>query len=310
MTELHSMQRILILFLFFTGLSNLNAQCNQDYRRQVEKIMVDSKATKSKNPRLVLAGSSTFRLWVDAGKNFPEYAVVNAGIGGSCFNDLWTHREQLLIDTKPEILAIYEGDNDLAAGQSIEEIAQNAAELIEWFQVRTNLDVPIVLVAPKPSPRRIGLASKYLELNDLLKDLCRFKNVGFVDTWPVLCTPEGVPNPEFYQADQLHLNDRGNAALGSAMKVEIDRLHALYSLKTEHVRLKKRAWRSGAALATTHTLMAAHGVVIFRKPYTWQGLDQAVWLAIHSPGVVATEIIYWLRCNQLRRFELELKAAC
>lgn len=154
------------------------------------------------------------------------------------------------------------------------------------------------------------MATEYHALNDRLKALCVVNNVGFVDTWPALCTADGVPNPAYYMADQLHLNDQGNAALAEAMKVEVDRLHSLYSLKTDHLRYQKRVRRSGAALVATHTLMAAHGAVIFREPYTWQGLDQAVWLAIHTPGVLATEFMFWLRLSQLRRFERHLQEAC
>jgi lysophospholipase L1-like esterase len=304
------MLRTFTFLLFITGLTHLNAQCGQDYGAQIQEILANSKAVKSRQPRLVLAGSSTFRLWTNAGMHFTDYTVVNAGIGGSCFSDLWEFRQQLLVDTRPDVLAIYEGDNDLAAGQSIEVIVQKAGALISWFQERTNYDVPIVLVAPKPSPLRIALAADYHVLNDRLKAVCSVKNVGFVDTWPALCSEEGLPNPEFFQADQLHLNDQGNAALAEAMKVEVDRLHSLYRLEAEHLRRQKRVRRSGAALIATHTLMAAHGAVIFREPYTWQGLDQAVWLAIHTPGVVATEFMYWLRLGQLRRFERRLKEAC
>ena len=300
--DLHTMVRALFLTALLAGLTQVYGQCGQDYSAHVAQIRASSKALKSKHVRLVLAGSSTFRLWADAGSHFPEFSVVNAGIGGSCFSDLWEYRQQLLIETKPDILALYEGDNDLAAGQSIEEIVQNAEALIAWYRERTDAGMPIVLVAPKPSPSRIALASKYHALNDRLKAVCSVNNVGFVDTWPALCTPEGVPNPAYFKADQLHLNDLGNAALAKAMKAEIDRVYADYSLNTKHQQLQKRVRRSGAALITTHTLMAAHGAVIFRKPYTWQGLDAAVWVAVHTPGVLATEVIYWLRRNRLRRF--------
>lgn len=304
------MLRTFLLLLIFASFLRLNAQCGQDYQKQVEQILESSKVLKSKKPRLVLAGSSTFRLWTNAGIHFSDYTVVNAGIGGSCFNDLWDYRQQLLVDTKPDILAIYEGDNDLAAGLTSDEIVQKAEALIAWFQKTTNYDVPIVLVAPKPSPRRFPLAAEYHALNDRLKAICSVNNVGFVDTWPVLCTADGVPNPAYFMADQLHLNEHGNAALAEAMKVEVDRLHSLYSLKTDHLRYQKRVRRSGAALIATHNLMAANGAVIFRKPYTWRGLDQAVWLAIHTPGVLATEFLYWLRLSQLRSFERHLKEAC
>ncbi|HAG33943.1 MAG TPA: hypothetical protein DCL12_01165, partial [Cryomorphaceae bacterium] len=182
--DLHTMVRALFLTALLAGLTQVYGQCGQDYSAHVAQIRASSKALKSKQARLVLAGSSTFRLWADAGSHFPEFSVVNAGIGGSCFSDLWEYRQQLLIETKPDILALYEGDNDLAAGQSIEEIVQNAEVLIAWYRERTDAGMPIVLVAPKPSPSRIALASKYHALNDRLKAVCSVNNVGFVDTWP------------------------------------------------------------------------------------------------------------------------------
>jgi hypothetical protein len=38
---------------------------------------------------------------------------VNAGIGGSCFDDLYRYKEELISATEPDILVIYEGDNDI-----------------------------------------------------------------------------------------------------------------------------------------------------------------------------------------------------
>lgn len=211
------MIRILLFAALLITASAAKAQCGQDYGREVQGILAKLPSLEGERPRLVLVGSSTFRLWHDAQAHFTQFEVVNAGIGGSCYNDLIAYREQLFIETRPEVVALYEGDNDLAAGISEVEILRNAELIIEWFQVRTERRVPIVIVAPKPSPSRMALAPKYRRLNKQLRLLAQRYQLGFVDTWAALCTTEGVPNPEFYQVDQLHLNDMGNAALANAM---------------------------------------------------------------------------------------------
>ena len=224
------MIRILIFTALLFTASAAKAQCGQDYGREVEGILANLPSLEGERPRLVLVGSSTFRLWRDAQAHFTQFEVVNAGIGGSCFNDLIAYREQLFIETSPEVVALYEGDNDLAAGISEVEILRNAELIVEWFQVRTERRVPIVIVAPKPSPSRMALAPKYRRLNKQLRLLAQRHQLGFVDTWAALCTPEGVPNPEFYQADQLHLNDMGNAALANAMNVVLPKWLRISSL--------------------------------------------------------------------------------
>jgi len=64
------------------------AQCGANYDEQLEKIVSNANQLPHSQTRIVFAGSSTFRLWDNIAESFPEYEVVNAGIGGSCFDDL------------------------------------------------------------------------------------------------------------------------------------------------------------------------------------------------------------------------------
>jgi len=203
---------------------SLWAQCGQDYAMSVRSILRSAIQLDPVKPRLVLAGSSTFRLWYDAQGFFTSYQVVNAGIGGSCFNDLLAYREALLLDTQPDVLAIYEGDNDLASGVPVDEIVRNAELLIAWFIIRTDGQVPVILVGPKPSPLHVPMASKYKELNMRLKYLANKYHLSYVDTWPILCAANGRPNPTYFKSDRLHLNARGNAQLARSMNAELSRV--------------------------------------------------------------------------------------
>ncbi|MGB1552399.1 MAG: hypothetical protein ACPG86_05965, partial [Schleiferiaceae bacterium] len=74
-----------ILLLSFSYLVplNISAQCGQNYDRDVRRIVKASEKLPHEKTRIVFAGSSTFRLWDNMAESFPEYEVVNAGIGGS-----------------------------------------------------------------------------------------------------------------------------------------------------------------------------------------------------------------------------------
>ena len=217
----------LFIGLLVFGINYTAAQCGLNYDQSVRRILEISrnKADVPGRPRLVLAGSSTFTSWSDVKGSFPNYNVINAGIGGSCFNDLLAYRTPLLFETRPDVLVIYEGDNDLAFGMPVHEVVKNAELLIAWFIVRTNGEVPVVIVGPKPSPSRSKLAPKFEVLNNELKRLAFSYGAVYVDTWKALCSPNGQIVPHYYKSDQLHLNARGNAVLARAMNEVLETVH-------------------------------------------------------------------------------------
>ena len=103
----------LTLFISFLITPIASGQCGQNYDREVRRIVKKAEKLPHEKTRIVFAGSSTFRLWDNMDESFPDYEVVNAGIGGSCFDDLLRYKEQLISATNPDILVIYEGDNDI-----------------------------------------------------------------------------------------------------------------------------------------------------------------------------------------------------
>ena len=104
---------LITLFISFLITPIASGQCGQNYDREVRRIVKTTEKLPHEKTRIVFAGSSTFRLWDNMAESFTEYEVVNAGIGGSCFDDLYRYKEELISGTKPDILVIYEGDNDI-----------------------------------------------------------------------------------------------------------------------------------------------------------------------------------------------------
>lgn len=206
---------IAVSFLLLS--THLRAQCGQNYDRDVAKIVQQSSQLPHEKQRAVFAGSSSFRLWGTMASAFPEFEVVNAGIGGSCFSDLYRYREELITATQPDVLLIYEGDNDAVHMDEVDAILHDATQLFTWLN-ETHPDLPVYVVSPKPSPARWSYLPTYLALNKRLANLCLELGQRWIDCWPALTDEQGQVREDFFIQDRLHLNESGNAALGQAIR--------------------------------------------------------------------------------------------
>ena len=208
MNRLFSLAAVWLLFT-----ATAHAQCGQNYDREVARIVEQSAQLPHELDRAVFAGSSSFRLWRNLSESFPEFEVVNAGIGGSCFADLYRYREELITQTKPDVLILYEGDNDAVHMEEVGAILKDARQLFDWLN-ETHPELPVYVLSPKPSPARWSFLPTYLTLNKQLAALCLEMGQSWIDCWPALTDGQGQVREEFFIHDRLHLNDRGNEALG------------------------------------------------------------------------------------------------
>ena len=93
-------------------------------------------------PRLVMLGSSSFRFWPSTDTVFSHFDVVNAGFGGSCFQDAWRLRDTLIYALDPDVLLIYEGDNDVHDRVPVDDVVGTASMLLDEVSLRMpNLEV-------------------------------------------------------------------------------------------------------------------------------------------------------------------------
>lgn len=160
---------------------------------------------------LLFTGSSSIRLWKSLPVDFPDYLTINTGFGGSQFSDLIAARDTAIFRYQPEVLFVYEGDNDLALGKSVATVVNDARLLMA--EVRQRLpETQLVLISPKPSPARWKLQQEYQALNEQLRDLCSADPmVHFIDMWPLMLKDNGRVNGHLFVSDSLHMNAEGYA---------------------------------------------------------------------------------------------------
>jgi len=206
------MHRAALALLFVGGMGGcvFGQLCGQDYSRDVEAIHSRAKDLGGQSPRLVLVGSSSIRKWPSTDTVFASYDVVNAGFGGSCFGDLWELRDTLIYALGPDVLIVYEGDNDLHDGLDEDDILATADMLLADISKQLP-HTRVVMIAPKASLARQKLSDRYLSLNANLAIVAKNHGVEWVDFWSVQHTEEGAIRQDLFDADRLHLNDAGYA---------------------------------------------------------------------------------------------------
>ena len=161
-------------------------------------------------PRPILfVGSSSIRLWTNLPTSILERPVLNRGFGGSRFKDLLRFFNRVVLPYGPSVLLVYEGDNDLADGQTPAEIAQDLAMFLDLAETELR-GTSVVLLTVKPSPSRRHLLEAQSEFNRRLQTLAASRQrVRVVDVASPLLDSRGEPDPRFFAADQLHLNADG-----------------------------------------------------------------------------------------------------
>jgi lysophospholipase L1-like esterase len=198
----------LITAVLFTNL-HLNAQDPKRFQKEVD-ILAAQEYDFNQDKKLVLfTGSSSIRMWNDVQSVYPDYNVINNGFGGSHFSDLIFYYDKLIAPYDPDILFIYEGDNDVASGKKSENIVQEAKQLIGMIR-RDLPQTKIVLISPKPSVSRWNLKNEYETLNRQLEKLA--KNtcmVEFADVWNAMVDENGQVFTDVFLDDNLHMNKKG-----------------------------------------------------------------------------------------------------
>ena len=207
-----SLFRFLSSLAMLTGVSVAEPQpATSKFEGELRKFEVDDSKTPPPAHPVLFTGSSSIRLWTNLVADFPTLRVLNRGFGGSQMSDLVFSFDRVVRPYRPSLIVVYEGDNDLAAGKTADQVYTDYEAFLK--RVRQELPgTPVALFAVKPSPSRIKLMDAQRDLNHRLEGLAgRGPGIRFIDTFHPLLDSAGKPRPELYREDGLHLNPAGYA---------------------------------------------------------------------------------------------------
>jgi lysophospholipase L1-like esterase len=208
------MKRNIVILLLF-AVQFLCAQAKQEpFGSEIKKFeQMDSANAPTQKGQIMVYGSSTVRFWKTADSDFAYLGlkVVNRGFGGSQMPDALRYFERIVVPHAPSWLFLYEGDNDLAAGRSVDSVFMDYKKFIEKVKVALP-KTQLVVFSAKHSPSRMVYFERQKQLNTLLKNHVKtVQNVYFIDTATPMLNEKNEPDAKYFLKDMLHMNESGYA---------------------------------------------------------------------------------------------------
>lgn len=174
----------------------------------------DSKNAVPDRP-VLFVGSSSIRFWSTADA-FPGKPVINRGFGGSEMSDVIYYYDQVIKPYAADLVFLYEGDNDIARGKTVQNVISDFETLVSMVQ-QDFPDTMLYFISIKPSVSRWEYWPAMQEANRQIRKLTEVDpKLGYIDLATPLLGADGEPLDVFVD-DDLHLNDSGYDIWNKAM---------------------------------------------------------------------------------------------
>lgn len=207
----------LLYCIFLFGFCSI-AQSENNFTDEVKSISQKYDTIwKPEKETIIFTGSSSVRLWKALKPSFPEHQILNTGFGGSQASDLLVFLDDLVLAYNPKKVFIYEGDNDLWAKKTPNEVIKTTKTIIHRIKTK-NPTTKILLISAKPSISRWEIRRKYMRLNRKMERLTKKDTLtDYVDVWYPMLNNKKLRTDIFIE-DGLHMNQKGYDIWHKVMK--------------------------------------------------------------------------------------------
>ncbi len=183
-----------------------------DFAKWENEIAAFEKADAQNPPAkggIVFVGSSSIRMWKTLGQDFPQHRVLNRGFGGSEIADSVHFADRLVLPYAPRMVVLYAGGNDLNYGRPPAEVFADFKAFAD--KVRAALPAAeIAYISSAGNPARWAQVEKVKALNGMIAGFIKEQpNMKFIDVFTRMLGDDGLPKPDIFIADKLHMNAEG-----------------------------------------------------------------------------------------------------
>ena len=180
---------------------------------------------------IVLTGSSSIARWNNqAEAALAPLTVIARGFGGSVMHDVLHYLDRVALTHKPRAILIYEGDNDTGSRNPIprEVILDHLKQIVSRIHEELP-DTRVYVLSVKPSVSRWSVWPMAQQVSTGYKEIAdNDPLVYFVDVATPFLNNDGSVMTDIFVADDLHLNDLGNAIWGATIKAALMPMEARF----------------------------------------------------------------------------------
>lgn len=204
----------LIVCLPFT----VSAQ-ERPFWKEIESFKIHDSTQPPPENAIVFVGSSSFRMWKDVDRAFPEHRIINRGFGGSSLPHVIEYADEIVIPYRPRQVVVYCGENDFMSDNVTSQVVIDRFKQL-FALLRKDLPrTEILFVSMKPSPSRQQLMPEMANANASIKQFLSTKRrTAFIDVWDQMLDKNGEPRKELFLSDMLHMNEKGYAIWQKAIE--------------------------------------------------------------------------------------------
>jgi len=187
------------------------------WEKEIAAFEARDKTNPPPNNCIVFVGSSSIRIWTNLAETFPGLPVVNRGFGGSQLADSGNFVDRIVTPYHPRQVVIYACGNDINAGKSPDLVFGDFVVLVRRIRTKSPR-ARIAFISSAPNPSRWAQVEKVKRLNALVEAYCRRHSFDFINVFPLMLGPDGLPKPDIFLPDRLHMNAKGYAIWQEAVR--------------------------------------------------------------------------------------------
>jgi hypothetical protein len=182
-------------------------------QERFEKVVQEYAAADRTQPpprgAILFAGDSQFYRWSTIHEDLPGYTLINRGIDSFQTDDLIRYADQLIAPYRPRLIVLHVGGNDIHSGKSPAQVLAAFKALVAAIHAKLP-GVGILWSSITPGPGRWDEAPQRREANRVMKEyIATQPELGFIDLWDAMLTPDGKPREDVWVADRVHPNHAG-----------------------------------------------------------------------------------------------------
>ncbi len=172
-------------------------------------------AAKSKHRSIGILLGDSLSLWFPSDRLPPKQSWLNQSISGDTTSDI-LRRLSAFATTRPRVVYIMAGINDLKNGASDQEVLANLRRILVQLR-QTHPDAQIVMQSILPTRALIATSDRIQQMNQQLKAIALQQGAYYLDLFQTMADANGNLRADL-TTDGLHLNAKGYQTWQAALQ--------------------------------------------------------------------------------------------